>query len=754
MPLKFQVPGFLHNRMPSVGGQRPRIPRASEIATSTPRVKRAIRKRSSQRSALAKQTATKANAHRNSLADVFLRQRLTQATNSSTNSCASEPKDSIGDVSGYIEGITRDIASGRLSLRGNPWVAPASPFKAAMDVNARRESDGERLIDPSEALNLVLRPWVFVWAPEKLCPNLRIHCPNCVAPTTCAHWGRARTLHSITGQCIYITTRHTCYKCGAAPESRRTRMRKMLLADAPEVMALLPSQTTDMWDLVDTGRTICDASVADLVRAMATRTSWAAIADTINEIKATTWVKSITLRYLQLCDMLKIRPERTPSTLPTKYGVHDKWLREVFVSDAEKRYQEVARELGGEKGDDMIMLDWTEDAAKRCGGNFLFNVMSGAGKVLLYKVTVTAGPTEVEPLMWDLKRRGVQPKVAYVDDGCCGIWKSLLGGVWPGISVRLDGMHAIKRLTQTTTSTRHPWHNAFCRQLSEAFYTYHSGELHRLTQAWACDGRGGSVPTNVKNKYVPKVVSEAQRIISAVTDLITDFQGRAHKDMGELLTPDTQGAWLNLKGHVEYGCLSDPTGMHMFMYKEEEPLTVGGERFRAIRARRGTSALEGFHTHQKQWLGVLAHHSVGAGMALLTEGALRWNRKRSNEAITDALPLPTVFANGILQAADNLYRRLVGERLYPSLTLGDADQIGASSGDLIHGRAEEVDARSGGPNDERLRSPCAVDARSGMQQPTIPSTATLPRRHRWASGILRPPDDLRLTGTSVEEDNA
>jgi hypothetical protein len=170
MRLEFQVPPFLQNRVSDVGGHRTRVPRASEIATSTPRVKRVIRKRSSQRSALAKQNATKANAPNNSLADLFRRQRHTQAASSSTNSPASEPKEPIEDVSAYIARITRDIASGRLNLRSNPWVAPTNPFQAAMDLNARRKSDGERLIDPSEALNLVLRPWVFVWAPEKLCP--------------------------------------------------------------------------------------------------------------------------------------------------------------------------------------------------------------------------------------------------------------------------------------------------------------------------------------------------------------------------------------------------------------------------------------------------------------------------------------------------------------------------------------------------------------------------------------------------------
>ena len=55
---------------------------------------------------------------------------------------------------------------------------------------------------------------------------------------------------------------------------------------------------------------------------------------------------------------------------------------------------------------------------------------------------------------------------------------------------------------------------------------------------------------------------------------------------------------------------------------------IGGEEFLSYKSRRGTSALEGFDTHQKLWLGTLATHSKDAGSALLTDGAMRWNRKR------------------------------------------------------------------------------------------------------------------------------
>ena len=60
--------------------------------------------------------------------------------------------------------------------------------------------------------------------------------------------------------------------------------------------------------------------------------------------------------------------------------------------------------------------------------------------------------------------------------------------------------------------------------------------------------------------------------------------------------------------------------------------TIAGEQFRVVNSKRGSSCLEGFHTHQKSWLGASATHKSDIGMALLRDGAARWNRRRRAEA--------------------------------------------------------------------------------------------------------------------------
>ena len=237
-------------------------------------------------------------------------------------------------------------------------------------------------------------------------------------------------------------------------------------------MASFPPTKRNLWNFVDTGRTMCDASVSDLVRSMATRASWSGISDIINELKSTSWMRNVTQRYLHLCDELGVQPEHVPAELPSAYRLSKEWIRELFMSNSQQRPEAQHCCLHAQAGKDILAIDWTKDAAKRCGANFLLKVMDGTGQILLWHLTETSSPYEAEPLLLDLKERRVNPRVVYVDDGCCTTWKQILESIWPGVCVRLDCLHAIMRLTQTTTSTRHPWHGRFCSMLSKAFYTH------------------------------------------------------------------------------------------------------------------------------------------------------------------------------------------------------------------------------------------------------------------------------------------
>ncbi len=88
----------------------------------------------------------------------------------STQGAESIFMEGIGDIAAYVEMAKRTAACGQIKA-GNPWVLPDDPFQAALATNAERNTAGQRSLDAEEALNLVLRPSIFVWAPEKIFPG-------------------------------------------------------------------------------------------------------------------------------------------------------------------------------------------------------------------------------------------------------------------------------------------------------------------------------------------------------------------------------------------------------------------------------------------------------------------------------------------------------------------------------------------------------------------------------------------------------
>ncbi len=572
-----------------------------------------------------------------------------------------EVENQVADIGVYVKSIQHDVFYGGVAV-GSPWVCPENPFQTAAAINKKRHETGERHLDGKEALNLVLRPAMFLWAPEKIFPGVRVKCPSCGQVCSTSFWGDIRTLHGTSAQSLYVATRHQCSKCKACGKKKgaKTKQKKSFLADSAAVLSLLPMHVRSAWSLVDTGQVLCDASLGDLLRSCATKCSWAAMAKVIHEQKDSAWTRDVVLRYLHLCDFLGIAPcSSVPRKLPSQYALTEKWVRNFFVTDYRTREREVDKELGAEVGDDIMMVDWTKKAASRCSASYLFNVMAGSKKVLASVLTRSAGPWEVQGLLTRLRDQGVKPKVFYVDDECCGAWPSILKQVWPQATVRLDALHALRRLTQTTSSTQHPRHGKFCSMLSEAVFSYDLGILRRLQTAMARHGMGAP-PQVMKRAHVPRVIKDAPRIIRSIDHIMDVFDKDCDDAAGALITADTRNAWANLREHVSKGCLCDPPDVNLHMYVDSTPLEVGGELFRRVESLRGTSRLEGYHCHQKLWLGTLGTHGREAGIALLTDGCLRWNRERGNEAATGSEQVPSVFAGGLLSEARRLRQQAPG----------------------------------------------------------------------------------------------
>ena len=560
----------------------------------------------------------------------------------------------IENYNSYVAEVTVGITEGRIELRGSPWVMAPCPLNGVQIENAKRRAEGRPDLNSREILAVVTRLNVFVWAPEYLSPDITIVCPSCRSGISEKRWHPHKFLHGMSQLALYVTREYTCSSCTAAKEGKhqRPRSRKSFLADTSDALASLPACIRQLWQLHNTGRTLCESTVVDYIRAMATKTSWSAIAECINEVRETAWTRNVSLPYYQLCEHLKRRPADESLVYPSSDKVTAQWVRNLYMADWHARQDEVQEELHEEKGTDILAVDWTRDAAARCGRQWLFNAMDGRHSILCSGMTTNCDPASAMILLRGLAERGVEPRVMYVDSECCGAWPPVVQQLWPSVVVKLDGMHAIRRLTKTTSSTQHPWHARFCQALSAAIYKEDAQVVKRIREARSRAGLSEHIPKRTKALCIPRTISNAPRIVEEVEAVLRNFQTPSGQN-GSLITNETWAAWENLKQHVAAGCLCDPPGVSLNVFGQEQ--VVDGVRLPTVCKARGASALEGFHTHQKSWLGCLARHAGDAGDALLADGALRWNRRVRENRDGDGRQ-SAIFACGLrrhLEAARN-----------------------------------------------------------------------------------------------------
>ena len=612
------------------------------------------------------------------------------------SSVVGNPKDRTHCVTHHVEAIKNGLSSGRISLNGNPWVRRNDPFIEVAAVSAQRARDGKPCLDAGELFNAVSRPGVFVWAPHLLWPGVRIICPDCgtemrSGSSDATRWCGHRTLHGLAEDHAYVSAQYQCKHCAFAKKrdeeqlshidnSRKRKTRtKTFNGDSPAVISQLRTSQRHVWEMMDTGRIICTLSVTDHVRSMSTRSSWAQIADTLNEIKSTWWVRNVIMPYLQLCNSLGLEPECEHRDVKKSNVLSAWWIRNMFLADYKKREYEMLREIASEKGDDVLKMDWTESVAKRCGNKYMFNAMAGNQKILISALVPSTSLTFVVPLLKDLRNRGVSPKVVYVDDECCGAWAILVNDIWPNAVVRLDAMHAIMRLTQTTSCTQHPWHGIFCTMLSKAIYTYDQSEIARLSAARERIGLSPWLSKSARQKYIPRAIVGASSIAQDIDEIINHFKKHEHTTKGPLLTAATCDAWQRLRRHIESGCVCDPQNVVMHVACADAATEIGGEIFQQLRTVRGASGLEGFHLHQAKWLGPSGRHSVDAALPLIIEGAVRWNRNRSNADAASPSKTPNVYAGGLLSSANKIHDKLLNAPLYDNYHLAQ-DPLGFTIG--------------------------------------------------------------------------
>ena len=538
-----------------------------------------------------------------------------------------EHREKVYHEAEYLKSVLQKAC--RTSLHDGPWVRKPCPISAACVLDKQRQDAGHALLDEKDLWNLCARPDIFLWDPTMIDPAIEILCPRCGARAVRSNWNNSKELHVLGNRAIYVARRYECNFCSSSKNAQvgGKRTRCTFICDDPSILQTLPNLVRKLWSFWDTGRHLYDPSLVDLIRAMATKCSWSAISNAIREMQSQWWHREVQEVYHMLCEARNLTTMKESIRCPKQLHVTPPMVRKLYILDFKARENCIDESFRAEVGDDVLRVDWTNGAATRCREKHLLNIMDGQGRILTFRFTCNAKPDASKQCMQELFDRGVRPKIVYVDDECCGGWSQMLQTFWPDVVVKLDPMHAMKRLTETTSSTQHPDHGSFCSKLTSCVFKYDGKVMERISQAWLTEHGDSTLPQQVKQKYVPRIIPGPQLIVDAIEKLLQEFRTRKHETEGMLLTVRTEKAWQLLQKHILKGCLSDPLDINL---NYGGPVAmIGGMQFPSIKSSRGTSPVEGLHAHQKQWLGMFGQHDCEVGAALLKDGAWKWNRAKS-----------------------------------------------------------------------------------------------------------------------------
>ena len=247
------------------------------------------------------------------------------------------------------------------------------------------------------------------------------------------------------------------------------------------------------------------------------------------------------------------------------------------------------------------------------------SVANERGEVLNTVLTTSESLDALGPLATGLvdryRRAGQQPPAAlYTDRDCCriGAGRSRLQelfGAWPGLVVRLDAWHYMRRFALGLTSPSHPLYGTFMARLSACLLEWDAGDVAQLEGAKLAQLRedGVAEPTahaarlaisrselarhcRRRTAGVQATVDRIQRLLLELADA-TDVIGTP------LLNVDEMAAiWEEQRRHVV--CLQDPEEAACPpLYVQTGTSRMGGVTLPVFRCARGTTGLESYHLH-------------------------------------------------------------------------------------------------------------------------------------------------------------
>lgn len=465
---------------------------------------------------------------------------------------------------------------------------------------------------------------LFLWMPRRMWA-FDFKCPSCppsksTSLTSKGLYNRVRNVIDLKDRYYLAAEYLECPTC-----------KKTFISYDTRLMDQLPDDLRIRFPVVLTRKFACDKAVVSLMRARTVGNSPTALCGDIHELHSEEWMQR-TVTYLSDCQRHKkmlagmkcvsVTYDNPPSfKTPPTY----KWFLAVYVRDVWSRLPTLKASLTSVYGS-ILKIDSTKKITRKLQGkaassaSWCTNVGNERGEVLLSLLTTSESLSNLEKMAEGLMNRyananQADPVVLYTDRDCC---KSrgekskyqVLFHRWEKLRVRLDCWHFMRRLSTVCSNESHPLYGTFMKKISAAIFEWEPTDVEALRKA----KRNELLLTGIKNPS-PETVNRAvkktelarhcrrrtrgkEKTIQSIESVLLSLRNSTDCLGVPLFRDGAMDVWNVEKIHVE--CIQDPEDVQL--YTKVGDLLKGGVSLPVFRCGRGTTSLESFHCHLKNFI--------------------------------------------------------------------------------------------------------------------------------------------------------
>lgn len=511
-------------------------------------------------------------------------------------------------------GQTVFTAKGRLVSRLQNWWHPPAP-------------PGPELLTVPDADDFFLRR-LFLWMPKRMW-SIAFRCPRCKNINN----GKGLTSKGLyTRVRLVLDLKDYYYLASEYLECNNSDCRGTFIAWDHRLLDQLSYEVRVLFPAVLTYKYACDVALLSLLRSRSLGNSCTSIQKKINELHCEEWMRK-TIAYLSSCKRHKEEKGSKAADyrgqIPRKPVPSAKWFLACYIRDVYTRIDLLKASATSVFGT-VLKIDSTKKMTRKLQGKeagsakWMTNVGNERGEILVSVLTASESTLSLQPMADGLVQRFEKanqppPLLLYSDRDCCSSQASTSGSSklkalfagWPGLIVRLDIYHYMRRLASGCQSESHPLYGVFMDCLAQCIFEWDKDDLARLHEAKRGEMRMSGVadPSEVAVKKATtkkEMVRHCRRRTRGpestyrLIEALLDEFSQATDSLGVPLFRDEMlmVIWPEQQRHLT--CIHDPPTVQL--YTKTGSVTKGGVELPVFRCARGSSSLECFHLHQASFI--------------------------------------------------------------------------------------------------------------------------------------------------------